>query len=404
MGINGLLPHLPGSGKHYHSFFDLKMDGIVPIDIAGALFQFAAHNPNDYLRGNHTPALVEFARWLSYLRSICGWKMRIFFDGMENPHKRFEAQRRQDSRDSAATNDNAYGQVRNTPEYIAKACAICRFLNVDFQVATYEADPQTTIFAAKNSLAPVTGDSDLLAYGHPSTPEISKFIIAKQYPSEWYRIIDLDTNVNPGEYLLLDLHKKHGRIVFQLYAGCTGCDFTEARNGIDKFGHAKFIETVQSIGHNLDSMSLACAIWNTHAHVAESAGFSSQEAIKCHLQRVVDIHTTGEVHNDQSAIVTLNGTMIVDATGASRSHMNGNLNSRTRHPFSDALIKELEELNVSQLIHKSANDASSIRGAQLPIGKTAQQCTVPQLRDHIACRGGTMSNKNKAALICTAQQ
>ena len=65
MGINNLLPHLPGSSKYHHSFFELDIFGVVCIDVAGALFQFAAQNPNDYLRGNHMPVLVEFAHWLS---------------------------------------------------------------------------------------------------------------------------------------------------------------------------------------------------------------------------------------------------------------------------------------------------------------------------------------------------
>ena len=51
----------------------------------------------------------------------------------------------------------------------------------------------------------------------------------------------------------------------------------------------------QSVGDDdlLDSTSLSCAMWKTCAHVSEKAGSLPQEAFKCHLQRVVDIFTTG---------------------------------------------------------------------------------------------------------------
>ena len=67
MGVNNLLPHLPGWGdKCYHSFYGLKMNwDIVPLDAAGALWQFAASHPGDFLRGNHTLALTKWARFLN---------------------------------------------------------------------------------------------------------------------------------------------------------------------------------------------------------------------------------------------------------------------------------------------------------------------------------------------------
>ena len=143
---------MPGSDKHYHCFFDLEIDEIVSIDIAGALFQFAAQNLNDYLRGNHNPSVSWIFRWLSYLRSICRWKMKIFFDGMENPHKSYEAQWCQDDWDDASATNNSSRQVRNSPEHIFKACAICYFLEIDFEVAPHEADPQATLFSEKTIL------------------------------------------------------------------------------------------------------------------------------------------------------------------------------------------------------------------------------------------------------------
>ena len=52
MGINNLLPHLPGGRtiNFCHSFFGLGMSGdAIPLDAASALWQFAALNPNGRL-------------------------------------------------------------------------------------------------------------------------------------------------------------------------------------------------------------------------------------------------------------------------------------------------------------------------------------------------------------------
>lgn len=74
MGIDDLLPRLPGGGSndYKHSFYGaLDKGSTVPLDAASALWQFAARHASDYLRGNLTPALVEWSRFLNNLRSIC---------------------------------------------------------------------------------------------------------------------------------------------------------------------------------------------------------------------------------------------------------------------------------------------------------------------------------------------
>ena len=114
---------------------------------------------------------------------------------------------------------------------------MCKFLKIDVHVSVYEADPQVLYIAILKSLIPVSGDSDLLAYGlaeeeqedqdqddNPS--RLSKLIVVKAYHHELYRIIDLEADVPEGEYPPYDLYCKHGKIVFQLYAACSGCDFT----------------------------------------------------------------------------------------------------------------------------------------------------------------------------------
>eukprot|EP00579_Thalassiosira_antarctica_P026370 CAMPEP_0202019332 /NCGR_PEP_ID=MMETSP0905-20130828/41723_1 /ASSEMBLY_ACC=CAM_ASM_000554 /TAXON_ID=420261 /ORGANISM="Thalassiosira antarctica, Strain CCMP982" /LENGTH=145 /DNA_ID=CAMNT_0048580571 /DNA_START=115 /DNA_END=549 /DNA_ORIENTATION=+ len=145
MGINDLLPHLPGGGRHEycHSFYHLEMKGhVVPFDATSTLWQFAAKHAWDYLCGNHTPALIEWAHFLNYLRSICCWDLRVYMDGMENVEKRPEIERRNAAVAEAEVHNSLTGQIRNTPDYIAKAVNVCKFLRIEVYVSAHEADPQ----------------------------------------------------------------------------------------------------------------------------------------------------------------------------------------------------------------------------------------------------------------------
>jgi hypothetical protein len=190
MGINDLLPHLPGGerNKYLHSFYNLGYKNkIVPFDAASALWQFAAKHPNDYLRGNHDPALLEWARFLVYLRSICGWELVVFMDGMENEAKRHEAERRRIRMERAREQENPVGQITNTPEYITKAAHVCIFLRIKVRCARKEADPQVSYYAKLTKSIPVVGDSDELAYGLPE--EVGILVIVKGFTHEWMKLL-----------------------------------------------------------------------------------------------------------------------------------------------------------------------------------------------------------------------
>ena len=114
MGIHDLLPHLPGGDMSdiRYSFFKeeaLANQHVVPIDAAGALWQFAYAHAPDYLRGNYSPSLSEWAKLLNYLRSIVQWKLKIFMDGRSNPFKSHENERCQQR---AETSDDERSQIR----------------------------------------------------------------------------------------------------------------------------------------------------------------------------------------------------------------------------------------------------------------------------------------------------
>ena len=117
----------------------------------------------------------------------------------------------------------------------------------------------------------------LLAYG-PSDQKyrLRKLMIVKSYRSELFRIINLEAEVDEGEFPLFDLYKKHGRIVFQLFAACNGRDFSEHASGIPYLGVDSFIRLVKCL-EKPSASTLASAIWNKYCNLAEDAGLTSEE-------------------------------------------------------------------------------------------------------------------------------
>ncbi|KAL7530261.1 hypothetical protein ACHAXR_003394, partial [Thalassiosira sp. AJA248-18] len=318
----------------------------VPFDAAGALWQCAAAHAPDFLRGNHDPALAEWTVLLNYLRSVCNWRLVVYMDGMDNHHKQPENERRRQKARKAREKNDLRGQIKNTPEYINKAVEVCKFLNIRVQVSTDEADPQVTYHALAKSVIAVTGDSDLLAYGPPETPSegggdqhrMGKLMIIKKYSSDNYRMIDLECPVEEGKYPLFDLYQKHGRIVFQLYAGCSGCDFTQQENGIVGIGKDRFIPLLQEMDCIPTADGLAAGIWRYHSEIATKAGFGSEDEVKEHLQHIVNIFTQGRIYDAKSNIINFSGEVLDQTTQQSKLHMTGEVNSRTGEAFSTPRI------------------------------------------------------------------
>eukprot|EP00986_Skeletonema_menzelii_P005570 scaffold2080_cov121-Skeletonema_menzelii.AAC.2 len=318
MGIEDLLPHLPGGKKWRHDFYRLGWKNeVVPIDAAGLLWQCAAKHSRDFLDGNIVPALIEFSHHLNFKRSICRWECMLFFDGMNNKEKRFEDERRRQKRDKAKDD---YGRIKITAEYIAMAMCVAKSMKIKCFVSKEEADPQVSYVSMSNGCIPVTGDSDILAYGFPQEQGQRKVVIVQSYEQMWYRVIDLDANTEPGEYPLLDLYNKHGRIVFQLYACCRGCDFTEKRCGISGIGYSSFMTIASTVDGPFNAHNFSISIWNNDAtkHIAMENGMNTAEEVERHLQRVVDIYSKATVYDKDGNIVTMDGKILNAATDTER--------------------------------------------------------------------------------------
>mmetsp|Transcript_25373 Transcript_25373/g.43316 ORF Transcript_25373/g.43316 Transcript_25373/m.43316 type:complete len:160 (-) Transcript_25373:136-615(-) len=142
-------------------------------------------------------------------------------------------------------------------------------------------DPQVSYASLSESLVPVSGDSDLLAYGISEEPGNGKLIVVKTFKHEWFRIIDLSAETEAGQYPLFDLYKNHGRIVFQLYAACTGCDFTENRCGISGIGYETFISAASDLDE-FTPATLAESLWDNEEEKMVAAGLDSQVTVEGH--------------------------------------------------------------------------------------------------------------------------
>ena len=226
----------------------------------------------------------------------------------------------------------------------------------------------------------------------------------RSYSHEFYRVINLnDPTIKEGEYPLLDLRKKYGIIVFQLYAGCLGCDFTERRCGIEGIGYTAFMKLASAVvveGEALTAKSLADSIWTNANDIATNNGFEASANIENHLQHIVDIYSGGKVYDGESNVINMNGgSVITEATNQSNNHRAGKANPKTRKAYSDSLSSLIDSLECAQLINVTTAAVSTIRGANLPPNKAAADCNVSELRDFIAARGGKISGKNKGELI-----
>ena len=280
---------------------------------------------------NHNAALLEWAHILIHLRSICRWNLLVYMDGMENDAKSPEIERRKALAAAAKARGDLRGQIKNTPEYIAKAVQVCKFLEIDVHVSAYEADPQVSYVASIQSLVALSGDSDLLAYG------VEKLVLVKGYGIQQYRVIDLTADVDEGEYPLFDLYKDHGKVVFQLYAACSGCDFTNQRSGIAGIGFEKFISCAQEVEGELTAKGFSEVLWEEELCIMEKNGFESASDVEQHLQHVVDVYSYGMVYDKHSNTIDMSGRLVHEASSVSNRHMNGEVHSRTREEFDDSL-------------------------------------------------------------------
>ena len=158
MGVNGLLPELPGgdvaNAVTFEKIPELKSSP-VDIDTGTLLFQCAYKHQATFTQGNYVPAVREFQSRIAVLRSVYNWRdMEVIFDGIPPKEKSHEHQRRRAQRSD--------DDIVIDSTYISMCVKVCQRCQVPFVVAPFEADSQ--VGRRRENTIPVCGDSDLIAY------------------------------------------------------------------------------------------------------------------------------------------------------------------------------------------------------------------------------------------------
>ena len=180
-----------------------------------------------------------------------------------------------------------------------------------------------------------------MAYG------AKKLIVVQSYARGWYRVIDLDADVEPGQYPLFDLYLEHKTIIFQLYAASRGCDFTEQERGIRGIGYETFMDIASRVEGDFNANSFAMAMWSSDdtKQFAVQNGMETPEKIRIYLQGLVDIYSNANIYDEESnTISTATGDVVEAATAKSKQHMTGSIHTKTQLPHSTEIQAQMDKL------------------------------------------------------------
>ena len=247
-------------------------------------------------------------------------------------------------------------------------------------------------------------DADELAYG------CDYVVFVDSFAKEEYRVVDMNTPVTDSmkdERPLYYRYHQHGIKVIHFWAAIMGCDISENASGIVGVGRACFLAALKSFDEKpssqLTSNNFAKAIRNK-ATTAVRASYSVKQ-IQDELDRVSKwFSKDGTYYDEQGNTFSVSGTLIEQATRKSIRHMNGELDPKTRQPYTTEQRNLIKSIQTHNLLHNSAADRATINGLSLPEGKQyVGQCTVDELKTMVVARSGSVTGKdgkslNKAAL------
>ena len=394
MGINGLLPELPGgSMPSTKTGFDLLTPLLhdeknpADMDMGTLVYVCALTHKSTYNDGNYIPALREFQRRLTILTSVYRWKINCVFDGKPPHEKRHEHTRRSNTEDS----------ISITSQFILMCKEVCRGSFIDYIIAPNEADSQVgRCFNEYTSSALVLcRDTDELAYGNKDVVFIDSF-----YTEDWRRV-NMNTPVTDQikkDYPLYAYYHKYGIKIIHWWAAVCGCDISVNRSGIMGAGKATFMSALQSFYNKVASLltprlfskalqkfgSLACTV----------------EDIEKELARVSDYFSKRGTYYDRAGnIYSVEGKLIQRANKTTRRHMKGELNPKTVAELTADEKRGVASVKPHNLLHNSAVCRDKINGISLPENRSSiDDCIVEELKAMIICRGGSLTGKDGKAL------
>lgn len=398
------------------------------VDAANILFWCARTNFATFITDNYLPAVADFCKYMNYMVARKA-HVRLFFDGLVNPDKKFEDARRKAAReghkkavtearakDAPPCEGDMKALVRNTSTYIALCAKVCKYLGIPFEICREEADSG---LAAAYRVDPagrkiVSLDSDMLAHG------------VKHWISvvDWYGgsavLIDVEslgTHVQERgadgkeRYPLLKYFLKWGVKVFRVWAGFRGCDYSTVKSGILGVGETGLFKAFEAIYQSREDLTIVNVALSTTPtpQMPQTPKDTAAEVASVVAEVVAVVSVVGEVsrvgacftgaryYTEAGSVRQLdNDKILIAASDDLSAHRRGERDPKTGLPF-DLITQDLiDNLCPGTLCHNHIVDASAVPGAVLP--KPLMECDVAALRLFISARGGTSSGLRKVEL------
>ena len=256
------------------------------IDAANILLWCAWTNFASFVAGDSLPAVTDFAVYIKFLvaRKVL---MKVYFDGMKNPDKQYEDQRRELRRqghqakvDEASVNGtepedkDTKGLISNSSLYIAQCAKVCRDLDIDFEICREEADAG---LAAAHLLDPektvvVSFDTDRGAHGVLRWVKVDNWWIGESVLVDIAGLSSSEVAQDLDRQLLAKHTVTHGKVALLIWAAVCGCDYSREKSGISGTGPKKLLTILDDItkeGKELTTQKVAARIVCSNGHLLE---------------------------------------------------------------------------------------------------------------------------------------
>ena len=181
-----------------------------------------------------------------------------------------------------------------------------------------------------------------------------------------------------------------------------GCDISEKGSGICDAGKEAFLKALKSFDEK-DSSQLTPRNFaqelRTHAKPQCRLSYSVDK-IAAELNRVCKWFSSDASFYDVAGNMrTVSGAIVKSSSRATRRHMRGELDPKSATEFTSTQKRQIESIEVHNLVHNSAARRESINGLSLPQGRdTVASCKVEELKAIVIARGGGVTGRDGKAL------
>jgi hypothetical protein len=304
--------------------------------------------------------------------------------------------------------------IRNTGEYISICAKVCAELGVPYIVSPWEADVQVVFTRRCNDLVIVTGDADILAYGHKKVVVVKSWRINR----ESFRFFDLSSQSknNDNCHVLYRAYCLFGVVVFQVWAAVVGCDISVKGSGVNGVGVSTLEQSLeQMLQVSGGTFDIAHFSQLMHSNAPQKDTLSSVDEISSELHCVIQwFASEGSFYDDHGNVISVgdDGKVVHAVTPNQRYHMLGKRNPKS--PFgADALPdrsqQKVDAYKAANMYHNSLAEGIDERGSLPPGRESLEQCKVTEMQKMVIARGGSIKdtsgrNINKKELVLLLKQ